>query len=417
MNNRVGVDEAVEVNSNTTRLQRLCEYFRKRKLFWIIFLIILIIVIIAISTTVALMNKTKREKTSTMEITTPTSTSTTTSATTMEITTSTSITTTTTTSPSSTTTATSEQLIPSVMSDNNTKWKQNASTVAGRNGWDDHFNPVFSPSGIHVVDDDLTIYIADTFNSHIVRWESGAKNGEIVAGRNGPGSELDRLSYPTDVVLDKEKKSLIICDQGNQRVMKWPLKNIQNQQVLIPDIDCWGLAMDNNGDLYISEPEKHQIIRWQEGNKESTIVAGGKQFGKQLNQLYNPRYIFVDEYHSVYVADCANSRVMKWMKNATKGIRVAPELIDDGNPNILRNPIGVIVDRMGNIYVSNEKSHQIMRWSPGAAKGVPVVGEKISGREPTQLALPHDLSFDRQGNLYVVDRYNGRIQKFAIDLD
>ncbi|CAF4390797.1 unnamed protein product, partial [Adineta steineri] len=61
--------------------------------------------------------------------------------------------------------------------------------------------------------------------------------------------------------------------------------------------------------------------------------------------------------------------------------------------------------------------HQIMRWSPGAAKGVPVVGEKISGREPTQLALPHDLSFDRQGNLYVVDRYNGRIQKFAIDLD
>ncbi|CAF1478819.1 unnamed protein product [Adineta steineri] len=414
MNNRVGVDKAVEVNFNITRLQRLCEHFRKRKLLWIIFLIILIIPIIAISTTVALMNKTKREKTSTMEITTPTSTSTTT----MEITKSTSIiTTTTTTSPLSTTTATSEQLILSVMSDNNTKWKQNASTIAERSEWDGHFDSLFSPFGIHVDADDLSIYIADTYKSRIVRWEFGAKNGEIVAGEKGPGSELDHLHYPTDVVLDKEKKSLIICDKGNQRVMKWPVKNSQNQQVLIPDIVCWGLAMDNNGDLYISKPEKHQIIRWQEGNKEGTIVAGGKEVGKQLNQLYHPMYIFVDEYHSVYVADSTNNRVMKWMKNATEGIRVAPGLIDDRNPNILRDPIGVIVDRMGNIYVSTSKSHQIMRWSPGAAKGVPVVGEKISGCEPTQLAFPHDLSFDRQGNLYVVDRYNGRIQKFAIDLD
>ncbi|CAF4239836.1 unnamed protein product, partial [Adineta steineri] len=39
MNNRVGPDESVEVNSNTTRLQRLYAQFRKQKLLWIVFLV------------------------------------------------------------------------------------------------------------------------------------------------------------------------------------------------------------------------------------------------------------------------------------------------------------------------------------------------------------------------------------------
>ncbi len=42
-----------------------------------------------------------------------------------------------------------------------------------------------------------------------------------------------------------------------------------------------------------------------------TIVAGGNGPGHNLNQLYYPSYIFVDEDHSVNVSDSYNHRVMK----------------------------------------------------------------------------------------------------------
>ncbi|CAF1261724.1 unnamed protein product [Adineta steineri] len=407
MSNRVGPDESVEVNSNTTRLQRLYAQFRKQKLLWIVFLVICIDVVISVVTITVLMNKSEREKTSTMDIATPTSSSIP------------SLTTTSSSSSSSTTTSTttSEQLIPSGIIDKNTKWKKNAITVAGGHEAGSELNQLNEPWGIHVDNDDHSIYIADRNNHRIVRWEFGAKNGTVVAGGNGPGNEMDQLTQPTDVVLDKEKKYLIICDYKNRRVIRWSLQNSQDHQVLIPGILCYGLAMDSNGDLYISDYEAQQVIRWQQGNQKSNTVAGGNGDGDQFNQLDEPRYIFVDKDHSVYIADYMNNRVMKWIKNATEGSLIAPGQVFNENPNTMVRPKGVIVDHEGNIYMSSDGNHQITLWSPGAIQGTPVIGEKQSGHEPTQFQDPHDLSFDQQGNLYVVDRNNHRIQKFAIDRD
>ncbi|CAF4098283.1 unnamed protein product, partial [Adineta steineri] len=295
------------------------------------------------------------------------------------------------------------------------KWKQSAITVAGGNGQGNRLDQLNQPWGIYVDEDSESIYIVDGGNKRIVRWKFGAHTGEIVAGGKGKGSGIDQMDNPKDIILDKEEKSLIICDSNNMRVVRWSLQNSQDIEILIPGIICWSLAMHSNGDLYISDWNKEQVRRWQQGHKASTTVAGGNGRGNQSNQFNEPDYIFVDKNHSIYVADFMNNRVMKWMKNATKGIRVAPGEMSGENPNSLMQPIGVIVDHMGNIYVSSEKSHQITRWSPGAIEGVPVVGEKESGNGPTQLCGPYDLSFDQQGNLYVADTYNHRIQKFLID--
>ncbi|CAF1520232.1 unnamed protein product [Adineta steineri] len=389
----VDVDESIVVNLNQTRMQALCEYFRKRKLIWIIVLIILIVAIIAIPTILVTVNRGKGEKTSTTQITT------------VEILTATTIT---------EKTATDE-LISSVIINEKTKWKQSAITVAGGNGPGDQLNQLATPWGIYVDDDSESIYIADGWNTRIVRWKFGANTGELVAHRKLQGSNINQLDQPFDIVLDKEKKSLIICDVSYRRVIRWSLQNSQDTPILISDITCWGLAMDSNGDLYIPDWERHQVTCLQQGDTEGTIVAGGNGQGNHLNQFNQPHYIFVDKNHSIYVTDYKNNRVMKWMKNATEGIRVAPGETSGENPNSLIKPMSVIVDDVGNVYVSSKNSHQITRWSPGATEGVPVVGEKQSGNKPTQLNCPHDLSFDRQGNLYVVDTDNDRIQKFVID--
>ncbi|CAF1164235.1 unnamed protein product [Adineta steineri] len=406
INNRIGPDKSAVVNPNTVRLQTLFEHFRKRKLIWAIFFIIFIVASIVIPTIIVTGNKTKREETSTMEKITATATTEITTAMTTEI----AVEITTLTIAATTTTTTSEQLTSSIIISSNTKWKQNATTVAGGNGQGNELNQLELPRGIHVDHD--SIYIADTGNHRVVRWEFSADKGEIVAGGNGPGHELYQLNFPLDVVLDKEKKYLIICDQRNVRVVQWSLQNSQNQQELIK-IVCSGLAMDNNGDLYISDWSEHTVIRWQQGDKQGTIVAGGHGKGNQLNQLNQPNYIFVDEHHSIYVADGTNNRVVKWMKNATGGTLIAPW----GNSNSMYGPISVIVNHIGNVYVSTQKSHRIKRWSRGALDGPTIVGQENTGSGPTQLAYPFDLSFDRHGNLYVVDYRNSRIQKFVIDLD
>ncbi|CAF0908316.1 unnamed protein product [Adineta steineri] len=297
------------------------------------------------------------------------------------------------------------------------KWKQSASTVAGGNGQGSELNQLDAPSGIYVDDDDQSIYIADTDNHRIVRWKFGANNGEIVAGGNVSGNEKYQLKQPTDVILDQEKKYLIICDTGNFRLIKWSRQNSQDQEILIPFILCFALAIDNNGDFYISDWLNNKVIRWQEGNKEDILVAGGNGKGNSFNQLDQAKQIFVDKYHSVYVADFGNDRVMKWTKNATEGILVAPENVSNQNRSTMLKPRGVIVDHTGNIYVSDATGHHIMRWSPDAREGIAIVGKQQSGSDSTQLTNPGYLSFDRSGNLYVVDAGNHRIQNFTIDLN
>ena len=114
---------------------------------------------------------------------------------------------------------------------------------------------------------------------------------------------MDQLNQPTDVIVDKKNNSLIICDHGNKRVIRWSLQNNQNQQIIISDINCFGLTMDNNGDLYVSDYVKNEVRRWKIGDKNGTIVAGGNGEGNNLNQLNYPTYIFVDQDYSVYVSD------------------------------------------------------------------------------------------------------------------
>ncbi|CAF3663973.1 unnamed protein product [Adineta steineri] len=396
INNTVGPDESTVVNSNTTQLRKLYEHFQKRKLIWIIVFIIFIVIIVTVATSTVLSNKTKREKVVTTEITTATTT------------------TTTITTPATTT---RKQLIPSVIINNNTKWKQNESTVAGGNGQGNKSNQLSRPFGFYVDDDDHSIYIADNSNHRVVRWEFDADEGVVVAGGNGYGNKIDQLYGPVDVILDKDKKYIIICDQGNRRVVEWSLQDSHDQEILIGSIACYGLALDDNGDLYISDWIKHQAIRWQEGDTKGTIVAGGNGQGNHLNQLNFPVYIFVDECDSVYIVDHNNNRVMKWMKNAIEGILIAPGQVSEENENPLSQPLGVIVDHIGNVYLSNYNTHQITRWLPGAIEGTHIVGENEYGSLSAPFQCSSDISFDRQGNLYVVDRDNHRIQKFDIDLD
>ncbi|CAF1208143.1 unnamed protein product [Adineta steineri] len=285
----------------------------------------------------------------------------------------------------------------------NTKWTQHGITIAGGNGQGNQLNQLDGPEGIYVDDDHQTIYIADWGNHRIVEWKYGAKNGQVVAGGNGNGNGSDQLSFPTNVIVDKKNDSLIICDKGNRRVVRWSCQNGRNGETIISDIDCWGLTMDNNGDFYVTDYWKSEVRRWKQGDTEGTIVAGGNGQGNHLNQLHHPTYIFVDEHHSVYVSDITNHRVIKWMKGAKEGIVVAGRKGRGNGLTQLSFPRGVIVNHLGNVYVTDYGNHRIMRWCKRSCEGSIVVGGNGEGKQLNQFYRPTGLSFDVQGSLYVVD--------------
>jgi hypothetical protein len=94
----------------------------------------------------------------------------------------------------------------------------------------------------------------------------------------------------------------------------------QEYNSIIEDIDCWGLTMDKNGSLYVSDFKKNEVRRWKRGNPNGTIVADGNGRDDYLNQLSIPNFIFFDEHYSLYASDYGNDRVMKWFKDAKAGI-------------------------------------------------------------------------------------------------
>ncbi|CAF1578667.1 unnamed protein product, partial [Rotaria sordida] len=255
----------------------------------------------------------------------------------------------------------------------NARWQQNGITVAGGNRQGNGINQLSNPLGLYV-DDDQTIYVADQSNHRIVEWKWGAMSCHVVAGGNGPGSGDHQLSNPQDVIVDKERDSLIISDRENRRVVRWPRRNGTSGETIISNIYCLGLTMDENGFLYVSDFEKHEVRRYRRGESQGIVVAGGNGNGNRLDQLSIPRYVFVDRDHSVYVSEWGNDRVMKWMGGAKQGIVVVGGQGKGNGLTQLSDPRGVVVDQLGTVYVADLGNNRIMRWPKGATQGSIIVG-------------------------------------------
>ncbi|CAF2212396.1 unnamed protein product [Rotaria magnacalcarata] len=298
----------------------------------------------------------------------------------------------------------------------NAKWSQNGVTIAGGNGGGGATNQLSLPYGLFV-DDDQTVVIADFANDRIMQWTTDdTTNGQVAAGGNGEGNGLNQLNRPTDVLIDKQTDSLIICDRFNQRVVLWFCRSDTTQgEVLIDNIDCYGLAMDEQRYLYVSNYIQNEVRRYQLGEKNGTLVAGGNGSGGGLNQLNGPRYIFVDRQQNVYVSEYNNNRVMKWNKGATEGIVVAGGQGQGDALTQLNHLDGLFVDTLGTVYVADAWNNRVMRWTRGAKQGTVVVGGNGSGAGANQFNYAVGLSFDRHGNLYVTDWNNNRVQRFSIE--
>ncbi|CAF0931466.1 unnamed protein product [Adineta steineri] len=292
-----------------------------------------------------------------------------------------------------------------------TKFQQFGITVAGRNEQGQELNQLFCPRGMFI-DNNKSIYIADSSNHRIVKLKLNSNEGQIIAGENGSGNQNSQLNFPTNIISDKENNSFIVSDNLNRRVIRYFDNNQTNPEIIISNIKCFGLTIDKNGFIYTSDCSNHEVRRWKQGDTQGELVAGGNGQGNHLNQLNCPTNIFIDEDYSLYISDGKNHRVMKWRKDAKEGIIIAGGNGEGNSLKQLSYPEGVIVDHLGQIYVADCNNNRVMRWCERDKEGEIIVGGNGEGNQSNQLNLPTGLSFDNEENLYVVDWFNHRIQKY-----
>ncbi|CAF3273496.1 unnamed protein product [Rotaria sp. Silwood2] len=78
---------------------------------------------------------------------------------------------------------------------------------------------LYGPTGVFVNEAE-TLYVADTRNHRIQRWDNGASSGVTVAGTGVSGSTLFQLSFPRGIVVDSNGYMYIV-DYGNNRILRW----------------------------------------------------------------------------------------------------------------------------------------------------------------------------------------------------
>ncbi|CAF4769592.1 unnamed protein product [Rotaria socialis] len=305
----------------------------------------------------------------------------------------------------------------------NARWAQNGVTVAGGHGNGNATNQLSSPEALFI-DDDQTMFIVDRSNYRIIQWKVGDTEGQVVAGNNGTQNLWAQSFRLTDVLIDKETDSFIFCHQdqrpilqhANGRVGRWSRRSGTTEaEIVIDNICCYGLAMDDQRYLYVSDTEKHEVRRYQIGDNNGIIVAGGNGRGPGLNQLDEPHYVFVDRQKAVYVSDYKNHRVIKWNKGAKEGVIVAGGQGCGEALTQLYYPNGLFVDTSGTLYVVDSSNCRVMRWSKETKQGTVIAGGNRQGARADQFRSPIGLSVDQHGNLYVVDAGNNRVQRFSIE--
>jgi sugar lactone lactonase YvrE len=81
-----------------------------------------------------------------------------------------------------------------------------------------------SPYGIFLDENNSYIYISDSRNNRIQRFSllgGSQNNGTTVVGGNGAGSSNKQLNSPTSFYISKKTNAIYISDSNNHRIQRW----------------------------------------------------------------------------------------------------------------------------------------------------------------------------------------------------
>ena len=198
-------------------------------------------------------------------------------------------------------------------------------------------NITFGTAAGLAVDNVGAIYVSDTPNYRVLRFPPNSSNGTagaMVAGTGSMGYGWLGLITPQKIFVDSSR-ALYIADSGNHRLQKWnfqasygvTLAGTGSGGANLDQLNTPNAAVvDGNGYLYIADKGNNRIIRWGPNDCVGECIAGcSRTAATAADQLNAPNSIAFDSHGSLYVSDTNNHRVQKFsLLNSTAATTMSP---------------------------------------------------------------------------------------------
>jgi serine/threonine protein kinase, bacterial len=204
------------------------------------------------------------------------------------------------------------------------------------------FTGLGSSNGVAVGADD-TVYVADYFNSQVLKLAPGATTPTELP--------FTGLRFPEGVAVGPGD-TVYVADTGNNRVLKLapgattptelPFTGLSNPE---------GVAVGPDDTVYVADTGKIRVLKLAPGATTPTELP--------FTGLLQPSGVAVGANSTVYVADTGNNRVLKLAPGAT----TQTELPFTG----LLQPFGVAVGAHNTLYVTDTLNNLVLKLAAGSA--------------------------------------------------
>jgi tripartite motif-containing protein 71 len=300
-----------------------------------------------------------------------------------------------------------------------------------------------------------TLYIVDTGNDRVVRFNASGGNGaEIVP----PGT----LANPRGVAVRGTR--MLVADDQHHRVAAFDtgghlLASIGLGQGAGPgQLNFpYGVSIDPQGRVFVADDLNHRVVRYSTPATKYQYKARWGAYGTAAGRLAYPRGLATNANGELFVANTGNDRIDVFDSSGTlkrsfgtsgrasgqfdaplgaaadaAGIRAVTDSVNgrvqllnaDGSiasvwgspnpgPTILPDPVAVAFDQGGNGFVLDARRSRIVVFDRATATTSRSIGSEGSG--PGQLLSPQALAIDNAGTVSVADTGNTRIARFAPD--
>lgn len=180
----------------------------------------------------------------------------------------------------------------------------------------------------------------------------------------------------------------------------------------------WGssVAVDKDGLVYLADEWLNRITVFNgqaELNgmdiEQANFIKKWGISGSLPGQINGPSGIALDNDGNLYITEELNHRVSKF---TTDGEFISCWGSQGSSMDQFDHPWGITIDNNNNIYVADWKNHRIQKFT-GTGEYISTIG--TPGNSSGELNMPSDVAVDKDGDIYVTDWWNSKLEVYDKD--